>query len=82
MIETVRQGLKEDRFDVSISNLRKWFEIPRRNVYYRPTKPEPAVQEHLLTAIKAMIEENPSFGYRTGARLLSLIMTRCSGFSD
>ena len=70
MIETIRQGLKEDGFDVSISKLCKWFEIPRRTVYYHPTKAEPKVQEHLLTPIKAMIEENPSFGYRTVAHLL------------
>jgi len=70
MIETIRQGLKEDGFDVSISKLCKWFEVPRRTVYYRPTKAEPKVQEHLLSPIKAMIEENPSFGYRTVAHLL------------
>ena len=39
-------------------------------MYYRPTKAEPKVQEHLLAPIKAMIEENPSFGYRTVAHLL------------
>ena len=70
MIETIRQGLKQDGFDVSISKLCKWFEIPRRTVYYHPTKAEPKVQEHLLSPIKAMIEENPSFGYRTVAHLL------------
>jgi hypothetical protein len=48
--------------DVSISKLGKWFEVPRRTVYYRPTKAEPKIQERLLTPIKAMIEENPSFG--------------------
>ena len=30
MIETIRQGLKQDGFDVSISKLCKWFEVPRR----------------------------------------------------
>jgi len=33
-------------------------------------KDEPKAQERLLTPIKAMIEENPSFGYRTVAHLL------------
>ena len=70
MIETIRQGLKEDGFDVSISKLCKWFDVPRRTVYYRPTKAEPKIQERLLTPSKAMIEENPSFGYRTVAHLL------------
>ena len=30
MIETIRQGLKEDGFIVSISKLCQWFDIPRR----------------------------------------------------
>ena len=47
MIETIPQGLKEDGFDASISKLCKWFEVPHWPVYYRPTKAEPKVQEHL-----------------------------------
>jgi putative transposase len=70
LIETTRQGLKEDGFDVSISKLCKWFEVPRRTVYCRPTKAEPKLQERLLTPIKAMIEESLSFRYRTVAHLL------------
>jgi len=37
MIETIRQGLKEDGFTVSITKLCQWFDIPRRTVYYKPT---------------------------------------------
>ncbi len=70
MIETIRQGLKEDGIDVSISKLCRWFEVPRRTVYYRPVKAEPKVQERFAKPIKAMIEEHPSFGYRTVAHLL------------
>ncbi|MEK0418129.1 MAG: hypothetical protein RI949_2135, partial [Pseudomonadota bacterium] len=43
-----------------------------RTVYYKPTKAEPKVQPRLVEPIKAMIEENPSFGYRTVAHLLDL----------
>lgn len=70
MIETIRQGLKEDGFDVSISKLCRWFGVPRRTMYYRPVKAPPNLQERFVTPIKAMIEENPSFGYRTVAHLL------------
>jgi transposase-like protein len=70
MIETIRQGLEADGFDVSISKLCRWFNVPRRTVYYQPTKAAPKVQERFVTPIKAMIEENPSFGYRTVAHLL------------
>ncbi len=62
MIEAIRQGLKADGFDVSISKLCRWFNVPRRIVYYRPTKAAPRVQERFVTPIKAMIEDNPSFG--------------------
>ena len=72
MIETIRQGLKDEGVDVSISQLCRWFEVPRRSVYYRPTKSAPKVREELATPIKAMIEQESSFGYRTVASLLGM----------
>lgn len=78
MIEMIRQGLKEDGYTVSISKLCQWFGIPRRTVYYKPTKATPKVNPALAEPIKAMIEESPSFGYRTVAYLLGMIRTRCS----
>jgi len=59
MIETIRQGLKQDGFEVSISKLCRWFEIPRRTVYYKPTKAPAKVQERFVKPIKEMIEQNP-----------------------
>ncbi|WP_444979002.1 hypothetical protein, partial [Aeromonas caviae] len=44
----------------------------RRSWYYRSVKAAPKLQEHLVTPIKNMIEENPSFGYRTLANLPAL----------
>jgi putative transposase len=70
MIATIHQGLKADGYSVPISRLCRWFEIPRRTVYYRPTSKVPIVQERFSQPIKQMIEENPSFGYRTVAHLL------------
>ena len=70
MIETIRQGLKQEGFDVSVSKICQWFGVPRRTVYYRPVKSSPKVQDCFAKPIKAMIEENPSFGYRTVAHLL------------
>jgi len=70
VIETIRQGLKDDGYAVSISQLCRWFGIPRRTVYYKTTKKPPTVQERFAGPIKQMIEENPSFGYRTVAYLL------------
>jgi len=71
VIETIRQGLKDDGFAVSISQLCRWFEVPRRTVYYRPSRKQPVLQDRFLQPIKQMIEENPSFGYRTVAYLLN-----------
>jgi len=71
MIETIRQGLKAEGIEVSISKLCRWFAVPRRTVYYRPVKAAPKVDSRFLEPIKAMIEEHPSFGYRTVAHLLA-----------
>lgn len=70
MIETIRQGLAEDGFKVSISKLCQWFDMSRRTVYYKSVKAEPKVQARFAEPIKAMINEEPSFGYRTVAALL------------
>lgn len=70
MIESLHQGLQEEGVKVSISKLCDWFEVPRRSVYYRPIKASPKVQTRFAEPIKAMIEAEPSFGYRTVASLL------------
>ena len=70
MILDLQKRLAEDGFKVSLVKLCQWFETPRRTVYYRSTEAQPKVQEHFVKPIKAMIEENPSFGYRTVAHLL------------
>ena len=72
MIAQVQQGLKDDGVEVSVSQLCRWFEVPRRTVYYRPTKAAPKVQEELAMPIKVLIEQEPSFGYRTVAGLLDM----------
>src|SRR5690606_20736256 len=69
MIETIRQGLKEDGYTVSISKLWQWFGIPRRTVNYKPTKATTKVKPELAAPIKAIIEESPTSGYRTVAYL-------------
>lgn len=51
MIETIRQGLEEDRFKVSISKLCQWFEMPRRTVYYKSVKARPKVQPRFAKPI-------------------------------
>jgi len=70
MIESIQQGLKDDGIEVPVTKLCDWFDIPRRTFYYKPVKKAPVIQERFAKPIKGMIEENPSFGYRTVAALL------------
>ena len=56
MIVAIHQGLKDEGVSVSISQLCRWFGIPRRTVYYRPTSKTPIVQERFADPIKQMIE--------------------------
>jgi putative transposase len=55
MIKTIRQELKQDGFNVSISKLCRWFEIPRSTVYCKPTKAPARMQERLVKPIKEII---------------------------
>jgi len=43
VIKTIRQGLEEDGFKVSISKLCQWFDLPRRTLYYKPVKATPKI---------------------------------------
>lgn len=72
MIEPIRQGLKAEGFTVSVSQLCRWFDVPRRSFYYRSTKTAPKLRDHLVSPIKALIEQEPSLGYRTVAGLLGM----------
>ena len=64
---TIQQGLKDDGIVVSMVKLCQWFGVARRSMYYRPTKSPPKVKTELAEPIKAMIEADSSFGYRTVA---------------
>ena len=70
MIQTLHEGLKADGLSVPLSKLCAWFGVPRRTVYYKPRKVAPKVDPRFAEPIKAMIEAEPSFGYRTVAWLL------------
>ncbi len=69
---SIQQGLRDDGFEVSMVKLCRWFGVARRTVYYQPAKASPKVRSELAEPIKALIEEEPSFGYRTVAGLLGM----------
>ena len=70
MIQSIHQGLLAEGIKVPLTKLCAWFGVPRRTVYYRPTKAVPKADPRFAEPIKAMIEQEPSFGYRTVAWLL------------
>jgi len=70
MILHLQQGLREEGCEVPLAKLCRWFGVPRRTVYYRSVKAAPKVQACWAEPIKALIEAEPSFGYRTVASLL------------
>ena len=70
MILHLQQGLLSDGIAVPMTKLCAWFGVPRRTVYYKPVKAPPKIDPAFEEPIKAMIEESPSFGYRTVAWLL------------
>jgi putative transposase len=70
MILQIQRGLRDDGFTVPMTKLCRWFDVPRRTVYYKPVKAKPKVQDRFAGPIKLMIEAEPSFGYRTVTSLL------------
>ena len=43
MIQTVKQGLEAEGVKVPMTKLCRWFKVPRRSVFYKPTKSAPKV---------------------------------------
>lgn len=57
---------------VSICQLCRWFDVPRRTFYYRRVKQKPRVNELLAARIKQFIEAHSYAGYPTIAHNLGL----------
>ncbi|MFQ6756809.1 hypothetical protein V6Z72_20925 [Cereibacter sphaeroides] len=69
LVRTLHQGLLADGITVPLTKLCAWFGVPRRTVSYKPTKAAPKVDPRFADPIKALIEKEPPFGYRTVAWL-------------
>ena len=72
LIWRLHEQFTADGIHISISRLCAWFGVARRSVYYRPQRKQPVVKEYYAEPIKQLIEEQPSFGYRTVAALLGM----------
>ena len=75
MIETIRQGLKEEGIVVSISQLCRWFEVPRRTLYYQSVKAPPTKMDALI------LTEEGYYGVlgKSGARMEMPGCSLCMG---
>ncbi len=67
----IQRDMQSEGVAVSVSRLCHWFEVPRRTIYYKPTKAAPKVQDRFVKPMKPMIDQDPSYGYRTLAGLLN-----------
>ena len=65
MIWSIQQGLLSAGITVAIAKLCARFGVPRRTVCYTPGKAAAKVDPRFVDPIKALIEAEPSFGYRT-----------------
>ena len=72
MIDSIQERLAADGVRVSVRQLCRWFEVPRRTWYDRSTKAPPKVRPEVAEPSKVLIEEEPLFGYRTVAGLLGM----------
>lgn len=50
MIRTLHEGLLADGIKVSLVKLCAWFDVPRRTVYYKPTKAAPKIDARFPAA--------------------------------
>ena len=82
MIEAIRPGPKADGLEVSITKLCHWFGFARRSFYYQASRATPKVNPAFSEPIKALIEDEPSFGYRTVANLLGFNKNTARGSSS
>lgn len=71
-MRSLQQGLKDEGVSVPMTKLCQWFGVARRTMYYTSTRSPAKVKPELAAPIKAMIEAEPSFGYRTVAALLGM----------
>jgi putative transposase len=68
----VQSEMEAEGYRVSITQLSRWFAIPRRTLYYRPKARKPTLDECRVARVKEKMEEFPSYGYRRLALLLGM----------
>jgi len=58
----VQSEMEAEGYKVGITQLSRWFNIPRRTLYYRPKqKRKPKLDEKKVTRVKEKMEVFPSY---------------------
>jgi len=68
----VQSEMQEEGHHVTISQLCRWFGLPRRSFYYQPVKREKKLDPDKVARVKEKIEQFPTYGYRRLAFLLGI----------
>jgi len=68
----VQSEMKQEGHHVSISQLSRWFDIPRRTLYYHQKERTPKLDEDRVQRVKEKMQEFPTYGYRRIALLTGM----------
>ena len=68
----VQSEMAKEGHHVTISQLCRWFGIPRRSFYYKPKQRERKLDPVKVQRVKEKMEEFPTYGYRRLALLLGM----------
>jgi len=68
----VQSEMREEGYKVGITQLSRWFDIPRRTLYYRPKNRERKIDPAKEQKVKEMMEKFSTYGYRRLALLTSI----------
>ena len=68
----VQGEMREEGYKVSITQLSRWFNVPRRTLYYKSKRRKPKLDEDKVKRIKEKMEAFPTYGYRRLALLLDM----------
>jgi putative transposase len=68
----VQSEMRVEGYKVSITQLSRWFNIPRRTLYYKPKVRKPKIDPVRVKQVKEKMEAFPTYGYRRLALLLDM----------
>lgn len=60
----VRSEMIQEGYSVSITQLSRWFDIPRRTLYYKSRERERKLDALKVAMVQAAMERFPTYGYR------------------